>query len=104
MARGMDMQAIMRQAQKMQNDMAKVQDELKVTEVEGAAGGGVVKAKVTCANEIIGIEISPEVEDPEDVEMLQDLILAAINDAMGKAAEIANERMGKVTGGMKLPF
>lgn len=104
MARGMDMQALMRQAQKMQNDMARIQDELKETEVEGAAGGGVVKAKVTCANEVVAIEISPEVVDPEDVEMLQDLVLAAINDAMGKAAEVANERMGKVTGGMKLPF
>ncbi len=100
----MDMQAIMRQAQKMQNDMTKAQEELSKTEVEGAAGGGVVKAKVTCANEVIGLEISPEVVDPEDVEMLQDLILAAINDAMSKAADITNERMNKVTGGMKLPF
>lgn len=100
----MDMQAIMRQAQKMQNDMTKAQEELSKTEVEGAAGGGVVKAKVTCANEVIGLEISPEVVDPEDVEMLQDLILAAINDAMSKAAEITNERMNKVTSGMKLPF
>ena len=65
----MDMQAIMRQAQKMQNDMNRVQEELRQTEVEGAAGGGVVKVKATCANEICGIEISPEVVDPEDVEM-----------------------------------
>ena len=72
--------------------------------VEGVAGGGVVKAKMTCANEIVGIEISPEVVDPEDVEMLQDLILAAINDAGAKASAISEEAMGKVTGGMKLPF
>jgi len=100
----MDMQAIMRQAQKMQHDMTRVQDELRQTEVEGVAGGGVVKVKATCANEITALEISPEVVDPDDVEMLQDLILAAINDAMGKAAEIANSRMNAVTGGMKLPF
>ncbi len=100
----MDMQAIMRQAQKMQSDMTRAQEELRQTEVEGSAGGGAVKVKATCANEITGLEISPEVVDPEDVEMLQDLILAAINDAMSKAADIANERMGKVTGGMKLPF
>ena len=100
----MDMQAIMRQAQKMQNDMNRVQEELRQTEVEGAAGGGVVKVKATCANEICGIEISPEGVDPEDVEMLQDLILAAINDAMSKASEIAGERMGSVTGGLKMPF
>ena len=100
----MDMQAIMRQAQKMQNDMTRVQEELRQTEVEGAAGGGVVKVKATCANEICGIEISPEVIDPDDVEMLQDLILAAINDAMSKASEIAGERMGAVTGGLKMPF
>ena len=100
----MDMQAIMRQAQEMQTDMTRAQEELRQTEVEGSAGGGAVKVKATCANEIVGLEISPEVVDAEDVEMLQDLILAAINDAMGKAADIANERMNKVTGGMKLPF
>lgn len=100
----MDMQAIMRQAQKMQLDMQRAQEELAETTVEGAAGGGVVKVTVTCANEIKGIEISPEVVDPEDVEMLQDLILAAINDAMGKASEIAGDRMNRVTGGLKMPF
>lgn len=100
----MDMQAIMRQAQKMQSDMTRVQEELRQTEVEGVASGGLVKVKATCANEITGLEISPEVVDPEDVEMLQDLILVAINDAMGKAAEIAEKRMNAVTGGMKLPF
>ncbi len=104
MARGMDMQALMRQAQKMQSDMARAQEELKETVVEGVAGGGMVKVKANCANDILGIEIDPEVVDPEDVEMLQDLILAAINDAMAKAGEIAGNRMGAVTGGMKLPF
>ncbi len=102
--RGMDMQSLMRQAQKMQADVAKMQEELKETEVEGVAGGGAVKVTVTCANEVRGIKISPEAVDPEDVEMLEDMILAAINDAMGKAAEISNSRMGSVTKGIKMPF
>ena len=104
MARGMDMQALMRQAQKMQNDMTRVQNELAETMVEGAAGGGVVKITATATGEIRGVTISPEVVDPEDVEMLQDLILAAINDASAKAQEISGSRMSAVTGGMKLPF
>ncbi len=104
MARGMDMQSIMRQAQKMQADVARVQEELKETMVEGVAGGGAVKVKASCANQICGIRISPEAVDPEDVEMLEDMIMAAINDAMSKAGEIANSRMGAVTNGLKLPF
>lgn len=104
MARGMDMQAIMRQAQKMQADVARMQEELKETEVEGVAGGGAVKVTVTCANEVRAIKISPDAVDPDDVEMLEDMILAAINDAMGKAAEISNSRMGAVTKGIKMPF
>lgn len=104
MAKGMDMQALMRQAQKMQSDMARVQEELQSTIVEGAAGGGVVKVSASAAGAITGITISPEVVDPNDVEMLQDLILAAINDAVAKGQEISNSRMGAVTGGIKLPF
>lgn len=104
MAKGMDMQALMRQAQKMQSDMARVQEELQSTIVEGAAGGGVVKVSASAAGAITGITISPEVVDPDDVEMLQDLILAAINDAVAKGQEISNSRMGAVTGGIKLPF
>lgn len=104
MARGMDMQALMRQAQKMQSDMARVQEELQETMVEGVAGGGVVKVTASAAGGIRSITISPEVVDPDDVEMLQDLILAAINDANAKAQEISNSRMGAVTGGLKLPF
>lgn len=104
MARGMDMQSIMRQAQKMQADVARVQEELKETMVEGVAGGGAVKVTASCANQICGITISPDAVDPEDVEMLEDMIMAAINDAMSKAGEIANSRMGAVTNGLKLPF
>lgn len=70
----------------MQADMARMQEELKKAQVEGVAGGGMVKAVVTGANEIISLEINPEVVDPEDVEMLQDLIVAAINDAMRNAS------------------
>jgi DNA-binding YbaB/EbfC family protein len=100
----MDMQKLMRQAQKMQNEMNKAQEKLKEMEVQGVAGGGVVKVTATGGQTIKALEIDPEVVDPNDVEMLQDLILAAINDAMGKAAELANSEMGKITGGMKMPF
>lgn len=100
----MDMHALMRQAQKMQSDMARAQEELANTTVEGVAGGGMVKVTASAAGAVIGIEINPEVVDPEDVEMLQDLILAAINDAGAKAQEISNSRMSAVTGGLKLPF
>ena len=100
----MDMQKLMRQAQKMQNEMNKAQEKLKEMEVEGAAGGGVVKVTATGGQKVTAITIDPEVVDPNDVEMLQDLILAAINDAMNKANELANSEMGKITGGMKMPF
>lgn len=101
---GMNMQALMRQAQKMQSDMEKAQAELANTMVEGVAGGGMVKVEATATGTIKGINIDPEVVDPEDVEMLQDLILAAINDAAAKAQAVSSSRMGAVTGGLKLPF
>lgn len=100
----MDMQKLMKQAQKMQNDMAKAQEKLKEMKVEGVAGGGMVKVVATGGNEIVDIQINPEVVDPEDVEMLQDLILAAINEAMKNASELASSEMSKVTGGIKMPF
>lgn len=100
----MDMQKLMKQAQKMQREMNKAQEKLKETEVIGEASGGVVKVTATGGNEIKAIEIDPEIVDPEDVEMLQDLILVAINDAMSKANDIANNEMSRVTGGMKMPF
>lgn len=101
---GMNMQALMRQAQKMQSDMEKAQAELANTMVEGVAGGGMVKVAATATGTIKGVTIDPEVVDPEDVEMLQDLILAAINDAAAKAQALSSSRMGAVTGGLKLPF
>lgn len=100
----MDMQSLMRQAQKMQLEMAKAQEDLKNTEVVGQASGGMVKVTATAGNEIKAIEINPEVVDAEDVEMLQDLIMVAINDAMAQANELSNSKMNAVTGGIKMPF
>jgi nucleoid-associated protein EbfC len=93
----------MKMVQQMQARLEKVQRELAETVVEGTAGGGVVKAKVTAAREFRGIEIDPSAVDPEDVEVLEDLITAAIQDAMEKATSVAEEKMGALTGGMKIP-
>ena len=97
---GFNMQKLMKQAQKMQQDMQKAQEELKVTEVEGMAGGGMVKVAANCAGEILSVAIDPQVVDPEDVEMLEDMILAAVRDALAKGQEVASQRMAGVTGGM----
>ena len=99
---GMNMQSIMAQAQKMQQQMQKSQEELEAREFEATAGGGVVKATVTDKLLLTNIEIAPEAVDPDDVEMLQDLVLAAVNEALTKAHEAANREMGKYTGGMNL--
>jgi nucleoid-associated protein EbfC len=93
---------MMRQMQKMQADMAAAQDALAEAVVEGSAGGGMVKATATGAGELQGVSISPEVVDPEDVEMLEDLVLAAVSDALRRAQELQAERMGAVTGGVDL--
>jgi DNA-binding YbaB/EbfC family protein len=87
----------------MQNRLAKIQEELAATIVEGTAGGGVVTAKVTGGREFEGIKIDPSAVDPDDVEMLEDLVTAAIQDAMTKAGTLAEERMSVLTGGMKIP-
>ncbi len=94
---------LLRQAQQMQARMAKIQEELEFETVEATAGGGVVKAVVTGKMRLQSIEISPDVVDPEDVEMLQDLVSAAINEAMDKAQQLASNKMGAVTGGLKIP-
>jgi DNA-binding YbaB/EbfC family protein len=101
---GFDMQKLMREAQKLQTEMAKVQEGLASRTVEGSAGGGVVKAIVTCGLDLKSIEIQKEVVDPDDVEMLQDLIVAAVNAAVAKARETADQEMAKLTGGAGLPF
>ena len=91
---------IMKQAQKMQRDMEKAQEELDVMEMEATVGGGAVKVIVTGKKEIKEIIIGKEVVDPDDVEMLQDLILAAVNEGLRKAQEAYDEKMGKISGGL----
>lgn len=99
----MNIGKMMKQVQKLQEDMAKVQDELKGKTVEGTAGGGVVKVVANGQYEVVSITIEPEAVDPDDVEMLQDLILAATNEAMRKAHEMATSELSKLTGGLDLP-
>ncbi len=94
------MNQLLKQAQKMQEEMARVQAELEHIEVEGSAGGGMVKVTANCQNQILKVEIEPEVVDPEDKEMLEDLIAAAVNQALDNAQKRAQEELSKVTGGM----
>lgn len=100
---GMDMGKLMKQAQKMQEAMVKAQEELAQQVVEGTAGGGVVTVTATGGMEVKGIKIKPEAVDPDDIETLEDLVLAAVKDALGKANQLAQSQMGGITGGMKLP-
>jgi len=102
--RGMgNMQNMMKQMQKMQKKMAQAQEELGEKRIEGSAGGGMVTVIVTGHKEIVDVQIKQEVVDPDDVEMLQDLILAATNDALKKTEELTNSTMGQFTKGMNLP-
>jgi DNA-binding YbaB/EbfC family protein len=94
---------LMKQAQKMQMEMEKAQKELEEKTFEGQAGGGAVKIELNGKKEMMSISIEPEVADPDDVEMLQDLILAAYNLALEKADEETQKKMGGITGGMKIP-
>jgi len=94
---------MMQMAKQMQQRMAALQEELANTEVEGTAGGGMVKAVCTGTGDLVRVEISPEVVDPEDVEMLEDLVLAALNEAMEQSRTAAAERLGGLTGGLKIP-
>lgn len=95
-----NMSALMKQAQKVQEEMQKVQDNLANIVVEGSSGGGMVKAQANCKNEIVSIFIEPEVYQEEDKEMIEDLVIAAINQALSTAQKRANEEMEKVTGGL----
>ncbi len=99
----MDINQVMRQAQKMQSEMENVQEELGKNEVEASSGGGAVNVKVNGKKEVLSIKINPDVVDADDVEMLEDLVLAAVNEAMRKADEMMQEGMEKVTGGMNIP-
>ena len=101
---GGNMNNMIRQAQKMQQDMLKAQEELEGKTYEAGAGGGVVTATVSGRKELVSVAIDPEAVDPEDVEMLQDLIVAAVNEALRKANEDAAGQMAKFTGGLNLPF
>ncbi|TCJ16888.1 YbaB/EbfC family nucleoid-associated protein [Rubrobacter taiwanensis] len=95
-----NMQKMMQQVQKMQAEMQKAQEELKNETVTASAGGGAVKATMTGGMELVSIEIDPDVVDPEDVEMLQDMILAAVNEALNSAQELAQQKLGGITGGL----
>ena len=102
---GMGMNAnMLKQAQKMQQDMMRMQQELQEKEYEAAAGGGVVTATVTGKRERKALELDPEAVDPDDVEMLQDMIVAAVNEALRAAENDAASTMQKLTGGLGLPF
>ncbi|MFP4476669.1 MAG: YbaB/EbfC family nucleoid-associated protein [Desulfatibacillaceae bacterium] len=101
MAKGMG--NIMKQAQKLQRQMTELQEQLGERTVEAGAGGGMVRVVVNGKQQVVSINIEKEVVDPEDVEMLQDMILAAVNDGLAKSQEMANEEMSKLTGGMGIP-
>jgi nucleoid-associated protein EbfC len=94
---------MMKQAQNLQAKMLKMQEELADKTVEATAGGGMIKAVANGRQQILSIQIEKEVVDPDDVEMLQDLILAAVNDALAKSQEMVSGEMGKLTGGLKIP-
>ena len=97
---GMDLNAMMKQVQQMQADMMKAQEQLKDEVVEASAGGGMVRVKVSGDLEIKEIKIDPEAVDPEDIDLLQDMVLAATNEAIRSAQELANRKMGGLTGGL----
>ncbi len=96
----MGMANLQRMAMQMQQDMARIQDELAETEVDGSSGGGVVRAVVTGKQELRSVSIDPSAVDPTDVEMLQDLIVAAVNDALESSRRLAEQKLGAVTGGL----
>ncbi|WP_413064645.1 YbaB/EbfC family nucleoid-associated protein [Siminovitchia sp. 179-K 8D1 HS] len=102
--RGMgNMQGMMKQMQKMQKKMAKAQEELGEKRIEGTAGGGMVTVIVSGHKEVLEVKIDEEVVNPDDIEMLQDLVLAATNDALKKAEELTSQTMGQFTKGLNLP-
>ena len=100
---GMNMQQMMKQARKMQEQLAAAEDNLKTQTVDTSAGGGMVKVTMTGDMELESIKIDPDACDPEDVEMLQDMIMAAVNEAIRSVGELANKQMGAITGGLNIP-
>jgi len=103
MGGGMNMNQLMKQAQKMQQEMAQMQDELASKTLEVSSGGGAVKVTISGEKKILNLTISPDVVDPSDVEMLQDLVMSAVNEALRQIEESANSQMSKLTGGLNLP-
>lgn len=101
--KGGNMNNMMKQMQKMQKKMEEVQAQIDATELEASAGGGAIKVVVNGKKEVLDIEIDASVVDPEDVEMLQDLVIAAVNEALRKADDFATSEMKKVTGGLNIP-
>ena len=98
-----NMQAMLKQAQKMQEDMANLQAELETCEYEVAAGGGVVNVKINGKKEILSVKLAEEIVDPDDIETLEDLIVAGVNEAIKKVEADASAEMAKLTGGMNIP-
>ena len=98
-----NMNQILKQAQKMQSDMQKMQEELESKELETSVGGGAVTVKVNGKKEVVDIQIKPEVVDPDDIEMLQDLVFSAINEALRNVDDMQSSQMNKLTGGMNIP-
>ena len=99
---GMNQAAMMKQVQKMQQDMIRMQEELETKTYAATAGGGMVKAEVNGKNEIVSLMINPEAVDPDDVEMLQDMVIAAVNEALRTAETDKNNNMARMTGGLNL--
>ncbi|MBR0360444.1 MAG: YbaB/EbfC family nucleoid-associated protein [Clostridia bacterium] len=98
-----NMNSMIKQAQKMQEEMERVQQETEEEQVEATSGGGAVKVVVNGKKELVSIKLDPDAVDPDDVETLEDLILAAVNEGVKKAEEIMSERMGAITGGLNIP-
>ena len=94
---------IMKQAQQMQRRMAELQEELETRQVEASVGGGMVTAVVSGKQQLLDLKIDPTAVDPDDVEMLQDLVIAAVNEAINQSQKMAQDEMSKITGGMNLP-
>lgn len=99
----MDMNKMMKQAQKMQRDLARAQEEIKEFTFEATAGGGVVKATAKGDGSLVALAIDPDAVDPDDVEMLEDMVLAAVNEALRGVADESEKRLGAATGGMSIP-
>ena len=100
---GMNMQEMMKQARKMQEQLAQAQESMKDVTIDASVGGGMVKATVNGDLELVSIQIDPDALDPEDVDLLQDMIVAAVNEAIRGVSEVASKQMSSITGGLNIP-